>query len=1093
VFVLPSGTVTLLLGDMEGSTRAWESDPKTAQIAMVEMIERVDELVGRFDGVRPLEQGEGDSFVAAFARARDGVACAFAIQQALVGYPLAFRLGVHTGDVTRRDERNYAGATIIRTARLRNLAHGGQTVVSEATRELVADALPDGVVLRDLGVHRLKDLSRAERVYQLCHPELRDEFPPLRSLDARPHNLPVQRTAFIGREREMAEVAAILADERMVTLTGSGGCGKTRLALQVGAEALDAFADGVWFADLAAVTDPATVPTSLTQVFSLREGPAMSATDALIAYLGGRRAMIILDNCEHLLEAAAVVADAMLGGCPGVVLLATSRQPLGIEGELTWRVPSLPCPGDDGPAGIEGVSASEAAQLFADRARRARPGFALSERNADAVAEICRRLDGIPLAIELAAARARVFTPAQIASGLSQRFALLTGAARTALPRQQTLEASVDWSHNLLTDIERLVFRRLAVFAGSFTFEAAQEVCADAQIESYQVLDLLSLLVDKSLVVAEMDDDGADARYRLLETIRVYALARLEAAGEEAAVRDRHRDHYLGLAVGAGPHLEGPEQDEWTTRLARDYSNIRVALEWARGQSELLTRSSTALGPFWASHGPTNEGVGWLEVVLADAGDLDSSLRAGAAFARAWLATIDWDIETMVGRAQEALAHADEVHDERLAVRCRILLGMVNTLIGGPTDAMERAIEQARVGGDAWAVAAGVAWLGVANISRDLGQARAMLEEAVSVGRSSNRSMSYAATATLGSVLTHQGEIRRAKRELEAAVAELEGLHDRASLAGTLAWLAFALIELGDHPEASRTVDRVEVVGREGGIHLFEVFLPLFRAILAVDAGDHEAGLQLARQALELAHVPMARLGAQETLAEAELGAGMFDEARADAAELEEACRAGNDWHQLAAALLVKASLDRVQGDPARAEGAAHEALAAAHSMGIHNRTVDALEVLAWVTADLGGVEEAARLVGAAWAARDASGYGRYVSRRDAVATALRSAMGDVAYEAAVLEGRSLSLDEAVAYARRGRGERKRPTTGWASLTPMEVQVVDLVREGRTNAEIGEQLYVSPRTVQAHLSRIYTKLGVNGRTALAALPVKEAQ
>jgi predicted ATPase len=473
-------------------------------------------------------------------------------------------------------------------------------VLSEATRELVADALPDGADLRDLGVHRLKDLSRAERVYQLCHADLRDEFPPLRSLDARPNNLPVQRTTFIGRDGEIAALTELLGGKRLVTLTGSGGCGKTRLALQVAAGLLDAFPDGVWFADISAVTDPVAVPAAVMQVFSLKEGPAMSPTDALVAYLGARHALVVLDNCEHVLDASARLVDALLGGCPGITVLATSRQTLGLEGEVAWRVPSLPCPSADGATGIRGMSSSEAVQLFADRARRARPSFMLSDRNSDAIAEICRRLDGIPLAIELAAARVRVFTPHQIADGLNERFRLLTGAARTALPRQQTLEASVDWSHDLLTEIERAVFRRLAVFAGGFGFEAAEGVCAGAGVEPHQVLDQLSLLVDKSLVAVEMDDEEEDARYRLLETVRVYAAGRLGAAAEEPSARDRHCEWYLALAQEAEAHMEGPSQTEWGDRTGRDYPNTRAALEWAHRQDdfELLALSCVALAPF---------------------------------------------------------------------------------------------------------------------------------------------------------------------------------------------------------------------------------------------------------------------------------------------------------------------------------------------------------------------------------------------------------------------------------------------------------------------------------------------------------------
>ena len=398
-FVLPSGTVTLLLGDVEGSTRAWEADAKTTAVAVDELNELVDELVGRCDGVRPVEQGEGDSFVAAFARARDGIACALSLQRALVGGVLRVRMGLHTGDVVRRDEGNYVGPAIIRAARLRNLAHGGQTVLSEATRELVIDALPEGVGLRDLGVHRLKDLSRPERVFQLCHPDLPSEFPSLRSLDAHPHNLPMQRTTFVGRSAEITTVIGLLADEPLVTLTGSGGCGKTRLGLQVAAEVLERFGDGVWFVDLAAVADDEGVAGRAAQSLGVVAGPGMSSTDAMVAQLRTSQALLVLDNCEHVSDAAAALVDAVLSGCSAVRVVATSRQPLGIAGEVVWRVPSLSLPADDGPVGIEGLSRSEAVQLFVERATRSRAGFRLDGHNHEAVVQICRRLDGIPLGI----------------------------------------------------------------------------------------------------------------------------------------------------------------------------------------------------------------------------------------------------------------------------------------------------------------------------------------------------------------------------------------------------------------------------------------------------------------------------------------------------------------------------------------------------------------------------------------------------------------------------------------------------------------------------------------------------------------------
>ena len=482
-FLLPSGTVTLLLGDVAGSTVAWEADAVAAGKAMAELSELVGELVGRFDGVRPLEQGEGDSFVAAFSRAGDGLACALELQRRLADGPLRMRLGVHSGDITRTEMGTYAGPVIIRTARLRDLGHGGQTLVSQAARDLMVDVVPEGITLVDLGVHRLKDMARPERVYQLCQPALPQGFPPLRSLDARPNSLPVQRTAFIGRARELDEVTRALGEQRLVTLTGSGGCGKTRLALQAGAELLGGFPDGVWFVDLAPLADGEAIPAKVAATLGVLQGPVLSPTDAIVAHLRDRRTLLIVDNCEHLSGEVALLVNRILDSCPTVFVLATSRQPLGVEGELIWRVPSLTLPAEVGASDIAALADSEAVQLFVERASRVKAGFRVDNANRDAVGRICRSLDGIPLAIELAAARVRVLTPAQIAQGLSERFRLLTGAARTALPRQQTLEASLDWSYRLLTQPERELFARLAVSPSSFDLDAATAVGAAEGID----------------------------------------------------------------------------------------------------------------------------------------------------------------------------------------------------------------------------------------------------------------------------------------------------------------------------------------------------------------------------------------------------------------------------------------------------------------------------------------------------------------------------------------------------------------------------------------------------------------------------------
>jgi predicted ATPase/class 3 adenylate cyclase len=604
--LLPKGTVTLLLADVEGSTRLWETQPEEMTAAVARLERTVSAGVAAHGGVRPVEQGEGDSFVAAFARASDAVACALGLQQASLA-PIRLRIGLHTGEVQLRDERNYIGPTINRTARLRDLAHGGQTVLSGTTSDVTIDALSADAWLIDLGTHQLRDLPRPERVVQLCHPHIRNEFPPLRTANlVAAHNLPTQLTSFVGRGEQIKEVQQLLAENRLVTLTGAGGAGKTRLSVEIAAHVSGEFSDGAWYADLAPITEPDVVPVAVARALGLPDQPGRSTVDTLLRFIGDRQMLVVLDNCEHVLEASAELVVALVGGCPALTLLATSREPIGVSGEVTWRVPSLSI-------------ADEAIELFTDRARRARPDFSTTDRNAAAVMEICRRLDGMPLAIELAAARVRALSLTEILDGLHDRFRLLTGGSRTALRRQQTLYASVEWSHALLTGPERTLFRRLAVFMGGFDLDAAHAVGAGAELPRYQVLDQLTLLVDKSLVVAE--DSRGHMRYRLLETVRQYALEKLGGSDDADAVRERHRDHYMAMVNSlltrdrdAGQEqsptdelklAEGPQPvvryaDARAELAVTEVDNLRAAFAWTadlESDPDVLMRA--ARGAAW--------------------------------------------------------------------------------------------------------------------------------------------------------------------------------------------------------------------------------------------------------------------------------------------------------------------------------------------------------------------------------------------------------------------------------------------------------------------------------------------------------------
>ena len=601
---LPTGTVTLLLADVEGSTRLWQTQPDEMTAAVARLDTALADLLAAHGGVRPVEQGEGDSFVAAFARASDAVACALELQRAPLA-PIRLRIGVHTGQVQLRDEGNYIGPTINRTARLRDLAHGGQTVLSGATEQLVADWLPADAWLTDLGSHELRDLPRPERVTQLCHPDLCNEFPPLRvPKSADTHKLPVQLTSFVGRVAQTAEIRALLADNRIVTLTGAGGAGKTRLAIQIAAKVAPEYRDGVSYVDLAPVTHEVVVPVAVARALGLPDQPGRSTMESLAKFVGDRQTLIVLDNCEHLLDAAASLAAELLAACPALQILATSRESTGVPGEVTFQVPSLSL-------------ADEAIELFVDRARRVRPEFTITADNAVTVTEICKRLDGMPLAIELAAARVRALSLEEIVGGLHDRFRLLTGGARTAVRRQQTLRASVDWSHALLTETERILFRRLAVFLGGFDLDAAQAVAGDAEVERYQILDQLALLVDKSLVTAE--NTGGRTRYRLLETVRQYAQEKLGESGEAEVVRVRHRDHYTSMAA----LLDAPARSDYQHRVEQaddEMDNLRSAFAWSIEAGDLALRigAGVVVEPLWLSRGRIQEGLAWFGVVLAD-------------------------------------------------------------------------------------------------------------------------------------------------------------------------------------------------------------------------------------------------------------------------------------------------------------------------------------------------------------------------------------------------------------------------------------------------------------------------------------------
>jgi predicted ATPase/class 3 adenylate cyclase len=567
---IPTGTVTFLLTDIEGSTRLWEHDSEAMREGLALHDGIIREAVSHHEGY--VFATGGDGFAVSFARAGDAIAAAASAQLGLGVQALPpVRMGVHTGETDERDG-DYFGHAVNRTARLMAIAHGGQVLVSQATAQLV-----DGVELRDLGEHRLRDLSQPERVFQLIVAGTKDDFPPLRSLDALPTNLPVQLTTFVGRDDELKHITGLVVDHRLVTITGVGGVGKTRIALQVSAELLPGERDGVWLCELASAEDDDALADVVALALRAPARPALSLLESVVEFLRTKELLLVVDNCEHLLAAASTLVERVLQSCPGVRVIATSREGLGLSGEQLWPLRSLSMPGRSEPFDV--VAASDAVQLFVDRARSVDPGFALDEHDAQAVGEICRRLDGIPLAIELAAARVAAMAPTEIASLLDERFRLLTGGRRRAVERHHTLRATVDWSYSLLEETERIVFDRLGVFSGTFDASAAQAVAASDGLGHFDVLDALGELVAKSMLGAEHHDGRT--RYQLLETLRQYALEQLDEHHGTDTFRRRHAEHYAAFAERVGPLLLGSEELVWRPRLKVEIDSLRAAVGWA--------------------------------------------------------------------------------------------------------------------------------------------------------------------------------------------------------------------------------------------------------------------------------------------------------------------------------------------------------------------------------------------------------------------------------------------------------------------------------------------------------------------------------
>jgi predicted ATPase/class 3 adenylate cyclase len=856
---LPSGTLTFLFTDIEGSTRLWEAHPEAMRSALARHDALLREAVESQGGF--VFKTVGDAFYAVFPDASSALRAALSAQRRLLALvekggqsavgrrqkaegseegslnpqsairnpQFRVRMALHAG-VAEERSGDYFGPAVNRVARLLAAGHGGQVLLSRAAAELLERALPEGAALRDLGEHRLKDLAQPERIFRLEHPDLPLVDAPLRSLQAFRHNLPLQVTSFVGRERELEDVKQWLRKTRLLTLTGAGGTGKTRLSLQVAAELLERYEEGVWLVELAALADPVLVPQAVATALGVREETGKPLIGTVVEHLQPKQLLLILDNCEHLLAACAGLAEALLRSCPEVQVLATSREGLNIPGETTYRLPSLALPveGEGGslPSTLNPQPStlleSEAVRLFLDRAAAALPGFTLTSQNAAAVAQICRRLDGIPLAIELAAARVRALPVEKLAERLDDCFRLLTGGSRTALPRQQTLRALIDWSYDLLSEPEQALLGRLSVFAGGWTLEAVERIAecgmriadwgtpgverqaasepkpgsdaggspstADAgsgggvsqsaiRIPHSAILNLLTGLVEKSLVVYE---EGSE-RYRLLETVRQYARDRLLERGESEQVRGAHVGYFLHLAEEAEAHLRGAEQAEWLDRLEREHDNLRTALEWSVSEKDEEDRShpssfrlhpfglrlARALTVFWTRRRYLQEGRGWLARALEHGKDAEASLRGRALHAAGLLAMLQGDAGTAQAYGEASLAIWRDLGDRGASATALRLLG------------------------------------GVATHRGDYEMAKALFEESLTIWREiGNQSGVASALDSLAIIALQQGDFEAVRSLSAATLAMWQELGDPSQVAHALLNLGHAARFQGDYAQA---------------------------------------------------------------------------------------------------------------------------------------------------------------------------------------------------------------------------------------------------------------------------------------------------
>ena len=867
---LPTGTVTFLFTDIEGSTRLAQEHPREMPVLLARHHAILNQAIEMHHGF--VFRIVGDSFSAAFDTASDAVDAALEAQRRLQNEPwspasIKVRMGIHTGSAQRRVDPQGQGAsyegygTLALTQRVMSVGHGGQILLSQATRDLVKDRLPEGTEVRDMGERRLKDIFRPEHIYQVSASDLLSEFPPLTTLETFNHNLPIQLTSFIGRDQEISESQKLFSSTRLLTFIGPGGTGKTRLSLQVAAEQIPEFKDGVWLIELAQLADSNYLPSAIASTFQLRELQGVPLVDTLTDYLRGKQLLLILDNCEHLIETCARLSEHFLHACPKLKMITSSREALGIDGETVYRVPSLSLPqGVEDLRDAGDLTKYEATRLFAERALKANPQFTLTKENAAAVTQICKRLDGIPLAIELAAARVKLFTPQQIAERLDDRFKLLTGGSRTALPRQQTLRALIDWSYLTLNEMEQDVLRRLAVFSGGWTFEAAEAVAGEIE-----AMDGLSGLVNKSLV--NVEEKEGESRYRYLETIRQYAMEKLVESGDAADARTRHLNHFLDVSRRAEEKFGTAQRGMWVDRLELEHDNLRSGLGWAlESDPESALQMVCSLAGFWLSRRHMTEGCNWCQTAisraeaLSPAGTNIDQTRVRAYSALAMLFINHGEHQAGQVAARQAVALARQLDDPLQLARALHFLGMSAAFSGDETlafDSLRESEALCRKFGYKDELAGVLQSLAYVTIEiygpQAEEQVQSYLEETLALSQGSvDPDAAVRTEGILARLALFRGDLQEARKHADLMLGLHRAMGDQLSVTGHQTSMAHVARQIGNYQEAlalyRETLPDWQKMGHRGAVaHQLECFAFIAKA---QEQGERAVKLMSAAEAL---------------------------------------------------------------------------------------------------------------------------------------------------------------------------------------------------------------------------------------------------